>query len=483
MEGITPLGCGRQPALDIFFESGDKMRRVSRWLALLAIVLFIPLSASAEFKKTKIAVLDFQLQGEEFDNKDMGTIVAEWFITAMVREGRFDVVERRMLEKVLGEQKLAMSGVVDASSATQIGKLLGVKVIITGSVMKLRDITEINARIIDVESASIIAAENVKSMGSSGLQEMVVEMSRKIMKNFPLEGYVVNRSGDSVTLDLGLRTGVKNGMRFIVFKEGQVIKHPKTGEVLDVERIETGTVTITSVMQKICNAQIDEETSPGSVNYGQLVKSLIDTRPKEGRLFVDTTPSNARIRILNITPAYDRGMTLDPGPYNIEVSAPGYETAKEWINLERNEEKTVSFNLAVSTAAPEKVTATATISKKEIAPSPSSKQEQRRSLTSEQAKYLSLLESKSDQDLREAAKLITRASLTDPVVLDAVERALLNGYKTDGSDREHVDAMSWLCKALGASGLSKYRSTLSNVANNAPHRKLRGYAEKSLSQL
>lgn len=467
------------------------MRRCTRLLYLLAIALLIPFSASADFKKTKIAVLDFQLQGEEFANKDMGTIVAEWFITAMVREGRFDVVERRMLEKVLGEQQLAMTGVVDASSATQIGKLLGVKVIITGSVMKLRDITEINARIIDVESASIIAAENIKSAATSGLQEMVVEMSQKIMKNFPLEGYVVNRSGNSVTLDLGVRTGVKNGMRFIVFKEGQVIKHPKTGEVLDVERIQTGSVTIDNVMQKICTARIDEEDSPGSINYGQLVKSMIDTRPMEGRLYVDVTPAGAKIRILNISPSYTRGMVLAPGPYNIEVSAPGYITAKEWITLGLSEEKTVSFSLAASTAAPEKLRPAPPVPKEDVAPvrkefmppPPPPRLEQRPAVGAEQAKYLKLLESNNVVDQRDAARMITRANVKDQVVFDAVERALLRGYKMESSDREHIDAMSWLCKALGSSGMSKYRSTLNTVANNAPHKKLKGYAEKSMNEL
>jgi hypothetical protein len=32
------------------------------------------------------------MQGEEQENQDMGSIVAEWFITAMVKEGRFDVI-------------------------------------------------------------------------------------------------------------------------------------------------------------------------------------------------------------------------------------------------------------------------------------------------------------------------------------------------------------------------------------------------------
>jgi TolB-like protein len=453
--------------------------------------LLIPLSASAEFSKTKIAVLDFQLQGENFDNKDMGTIVAEWFITAMVREGRFDVVERRMLEKILGEQKLAMSGVVDANSATQIGKLLGVKVIISGSVMKLKEVTEINARIIDVESASIIAAENIKSAATARLQDMVIDMSEKIIKNFPLEGYVVNRSGDSVTLDLGVRTGVKTGMRFIVFKEGQIIKHPKTGEVLDVERIETGKVTITSVAQKICTAKIDEETEPGSVNYSQLVKSLIDTTPKKAKLTVSASPANAKIRILNISKAYEQGIVLDPGPYHLEVTASGYKTAKEWITLEKNEEKNVAITLNPgSSISDEPATRPAVTGKKDTfvpaspPPQPQASSQPSSQLASEQAKYLRMLESNNTEQQKDAAKLMVKANYRDTVVLDAVEKILLRSYQASANESgERIDTLSWLCKALGASGQSKYKATLSKIASEAPQRKLKGYAEKSLNQL
>lgn len=467
------------------------MRYLTNIIIVLAITLMAPLCASAEFSKTKIAVLDFQLQGEEFDNKDMGTIVAEWFITAMVREGRFDVVERRMLEKILGEQKLAMSGVVDADSATQIGKLLGVKVIITGSVMKLKEVTEINARIIDVESASIIAAENIKSSATARLQDMVIEMSEKIIKNFPLEGYVVNRSGDSVTLDLGMRTGVKTGMRFIVFREGQIIKHPKTGEVLDVERIETGKVTITNVSQKICTAKIDEETSPDSVNYSQLVKSVIDTTPKKARLTVNATPTNAKVRILNIPQAYQPGMVLDPGPYHIEVSAPGFKTSRDWVTLGKNEEKNVTTQLVAGSTASEETPVRPPVTvKKEVfsppppPPPPPPQQQQSSQLSPQQAKYIRMIESNDTRQQKDAAQSMVREKLRDTVVLDVVERALLKGYRVSGNERnDSIDTLSWLCKVLGASGQSKYKATLSKVASEATHRKLQGYAEKSLREL
>ncbi len=104
----------------------------------------------------------------------------EWLITAFVKEGQFEVIERRLLEKVLSEQKLVMTGVVSDESATELGKLLGVRMIVTGSVVKFRDFMEVNARIIDVESASIVTADRVKGTTVSELQALVVKMAASL---------------------------------------------------------------------------------------------------------------------------------------------------------------------------------------------------------------------------------------------------------------------------------------------------------------
>lgn len=50
-------------------------------------------------------------------------------------------------------------------------------------------------------------------------------------------------------------------------------------------------------------------------------------------LQVDTTPKNAKIRILNIPDRYQPGIQLEPGSYHIEVSAPGYDTQRSWIEV------------------------------------------------------------------------------------------------------------------------------------------------------
>lgn len=264
-----------------------KQRLLAILLACAAVAL--PCAASAEFKKTKIAVLDFQVQGHGNHDSDIGKIVAEWLITALVKEGRFDVIERRLLEKVLEEQKMGASGLVDAGSASRLGKVLGAKVVITGSVLEYQNIVEVNARIIEVESGSIIAAESAKSTSTVKLEDLVVDMAGKIIKDFPLEGYVVRRDARGVLLDLGQQAGVKKGMRFVVYKEGRIFKHPKTGEVLDVETIETGEIEITEVSKKTSSAMIVRETGPEAIAYGLMVRSSIpgqlvhveEERPRE----------------------------------------------------------------------------------------------------------------------------------------------------------------------------------------------------------
>jgi len=253
------------------------MKRLIAVLMILGISVLMADSAQADFKKIKIAVLDFQVQGEKFETEDIGKIVAEWLITALVKEGRFDVIERRLLEKILQEQKLGVSGVVDSESIARLGKVLGAKIVVTGSVMKLREFVEVNARLISVENASIIAAEKAKSASTSRLEELVTKMAEMIISDFPLEGYIVERGENNiVTIDLGKFAGAKVGKRFIVFKEGKAIKHPKTGEVLDIERIEVGEIEVRSVKEKTASGVILMESPGQKIEYGHMVRSTVE---------------------------------------------------------------------------------------------------------------------------------------------------------------------------------------------------------------
>lgn len=74
--------------------------------------------------------------------------------------------------------------------------------------------------------------------------------------------------------------------------------------------------------------------------------------PRKARLYVDTEPSNATVRILNIGPRFYQGIEMDPGRYHVEVSAEGYETEKEWVDLAAGEDERLSVRL--ESAGPER---------------------------------------------------------------------------------------------------------------------------------
>ena len=67
---------------------------------------------------------------------------------------------------------------VDESSATELGKLLGVKVIITGSVMKLQDTISVSARIAGpMKGSSGSCSPSTASISESTLCEILKPFS------------------------------------------------------------------------------------------------------------------------------------------------------------------------------------------------------------------------------------------------------------------------------------------------------------------
>jgi hypothetical protein len=72
---------------------------------------------------------------------------------------------------------------------------------------------------------------------------------------------------------------------------------------------------------------------------------LTEQGPRTGRLYVNTTPSDARVLILNIGPKFQQGMELVPGDYHVEVTATGHGKQTRWVSLAAGEDKRVSFVL------------------------------------------------------------------------------------------------------------------------------------------
>lgn len=84
---------------------------------------------------------------------------------------------------------------------------------------------------------------------------------------------------------------------------------------------------------------------PGT-NIGDFVFLRSDRRPSTGYLFVDVQPASATIRIMNIRPRFYQGMQLSPGTYQLQVSAQGYDTITQSIDLTAGENRTEVIELS-----------------------------------------------------------------------------------------------------------------------------------------
>ena len=82
-----------------------------------------------------------------------------------------------------------------------------------------------------------------------------------------------------------------------------------------------------------------------------LYVDLSKKAPRKGSLYVETDPSDARVRILNISPAFYQGMELESGRYHLEISASGYEPKTLWVSLDAGKDKRLDIHLKPVLAA------------------------------------------------------------------------------------------------------------------------------------
>lgn len=81
----------------------------------------------------RIGEADLEEQGDGFFN-EIGSGVADIFVTEAFRSQQFVLTERAELAKVLGEQNLATSGRVSADTAAEVGRITGAELLVLGSV-------------------------------------------------------------------------------------------------------------------------------------------------------------------------------------------------------------------------------------------------------------------------------------------------------------------------------------------------------------
>ncbi|MBN2281404.1 MAG: hypothetical protein JXQ65_12560 [Candidatus Marinimicrobia bacterium] len=102
-----------------------------------------------------IAVLEFY--GSDDHSIQLGPTIADELTVRLFNAKKFKVIERQLLNKVIEEQRLSLSGHLDEQSVKSIGKILGVDAIVTGTFSRINDQVNLYARLISTETGEIFS--------------------------------------------------------------------------------------------------------------------------------------------------------------------------------------------------------------------------------------------------------------------------------------------------------------------------------------
>ncbi|MCX7981922.1 MAG: CsgG/HfaB family protein [Syntrophales bacterium] len=279
-------------------------------------------------------------------NAKLSESVEDGVMDEIVNMGGARVFTRKDMEKVFSEQKFQQSGLVDDSTLVKLGKLKGVKFIITGSVNNV-DLTyksfestkkslssgssvvagllgavasaaietqegwnistEIALRIIDVETGEVVLSKKmsgrhvigkipypnydamiggIKKAAAKALQDSRPDLS----KYFLLKGYVVQikTSPDgtkrAALINIGEKEGVKAGQEFFVYTFEEV-EDPMTGKKeCDSPKLPVKLVVTDQIQPDRAWAQIEGKPEQiKMVKVGQLVERV----PLKGQGFIE----------------------------------------------------------------------------------------------------------------------------------------------------------------------------------------------------
>ena len=267
-------------------------------VAVLLLQGLLPAQAAAQQSdKIRVAVLNFENNSTwTWWGNNLGRAAADELTTQLFKSGQFSVIERAQLDAILAEQDLGASGAVTASTAAQIGQLLGVQLILTGSITQFsiervsggfrriggsysRAESMLDVRMVNTSTGEIMLAEEGKGQKRFGggffrgaraerefdaglaqeslrpaveqVVEKIAAQSRQFASLQPVApaGEIVGSRSGSFYVNRGENFGVQVGQRFEVYRVVDEIKD-SSGNVLDRITERVGLLEVTQVLSQ-----------------------------------------------------------------------------------------------------------------------------------------------------------------------------------------------------------------------------------------
>ena len=255
--------------------------------------------AQARAERKRVAVLDFDFASTNSTGYYYGWLgigpakgVSDLLTNALVKNGTYIVLERSKVEQILKEQNFGASGRLDASTAAQIGKILGADAVIIGTITqfnleqsksggsiggflgiganteKNKALVQVNSRLVSTTTGEILAVaegegnasksggggsflgisggsstDNTDTLLSTAAESAIAKMSGELvtanakLATLPsvlptVSAIVADITGNLITINKGSESGFKSGMNLSIERVVKEVKDPQTGKVL-----------------------------------------------------------------------------------------------------------------------------------------------------------------------------------------------------------------------------------------------------------
>ncbi len=131
-------------------------------------------------EKLTVAIMEFEDTSHADDFARLDRALQSMLTTDLSVSRDLELVERARLEDVRRELNLATSGFLDPETAAKLGKGVGAKAILTGSFWVSDEKLRIDARLVHVETGTVILAEEITGVANefTGLEK---QLARKVL--------------------------------------------------------------------------------------------------------------------------------------------------------------------------------------------------------------------------------------------------------------------------------------------------------------
>ncbi|MDR1978154.1 MAG: hypothetical protein LBQ42_05420 [Synergistaceae bacterium] len=285
--------------------------------------------------KIRLGVLEFESKAAGVSNQQ-AQIITDIFTRTLTSSKSIAVYERLQLQKIGEEQHLNMSGLVDPSTAVEIGRLAGLQYILLGAVTELSEKASggaiplfgiggaigigtheakatIDMRVIDVTTSEIVLSlsESGSSLESAtaftiagitgveaefgGLKARAIavaasRLGHEIREELGGEySYVVSVSGSDYVINLGSTMGAKEGSLYLVYAEGKPIRDID-GTLIGKDKIPLAVLKVRDVESGHSVCSVASPSKGTLVRRGDKIEPIAASKSK-GMKFATTRPA------------------------------------------------------------------------------------------------------------------------------------------------------------------------------------------------